>query len=75
MKLAVVLACVAVVLTSVACYPINVDSSCRDRVNECLKGCPTSSLEQMNDRYGPNVIDARSGCERACHDLCPQQWL
>lgn len=69
MRTLLIASCV-VLSVSTACYPIVVKPECQARVDECLKGCPSSPADQ--EYSGISRIDTRSDCQRHCHEICAQ---
>ena len=50
-----------------------ISTECRERMNACLKTCPPVMDRQIQQH--PNLgdgrnCDARTGCERRCHEMC-----
>ena len=53
------------------CATAAAGAECRQRINDCIRGCPVRLDIQTQDReVNFGVPDTRTDCERQCHQIC-----
>jgi hypothetical protein len=61
-------------LTLIGCVPVHLSQPCRERISRCLETCPgrdgTASTRVREG--GHPTVDARTECERSCHEACQE---
>jgi hypothetical protein len=59
-------------ITLSGCYPQKVSPECIARMNGCIRKCtPGDSSKTSPADQGTRIpVDARTECERSCHELC-----
>lgn len=56
-------------LSAAGClYPVKASSACQQQIDACMKECPPSQVG--GPQQPTSTADARSDCERRCHQLC-----
>jgi hypothetical protein len=53
-----------------SCGGVTVSDSCHQRINDCTRTCPASTLDTRSDRGFVTPTDTRSDCERRCQEIC-----
>lgn len=53
-----------------SCGGVTISDACRQRINDCTRSCPASTIDRPADRGFTQPTDTRTECERRCGQGC-----
>ena len=70
MRLTTALTALLALVSLASCGGATISDACRQRMNDCMRTCPATTIDRPYDRGFMQPADTRSECELRCRQGC-----